>query len=115
MLPYTSRTKSVHLSHSSVLVPRIVYIKCAARCLVVDDSPLNRKFLCRLLHGYVNIIDTAQNGNEACEKILEKLEAGEPYDVVCMDSIMPVSFRNSIFYYICCTYPTELVVRVYSA
>mmetsp|Transcript_23613 Transcript_23613/g.34630 ORF Transcript_23613/g.34630 Transcript_23613/m.34630 type:complete len:710 (-) Transcript_23613:628-2757(-) len=85
------------------------------RCLVVDDSPLNRKFLCRLLHGYVNIIDTAQNGNEACEKILEKLEAGEPYDVVCMDSIMPVSFRNSIFYYICCTYPTELVVRVYSA
>ena len=56
------------------------------RVLVVDDSPLMRRIISRMLgkDELVNVIGTAQDGEEA----LEKIEALKP-DVVTMDVEMP--------------------------
>ncbi|MBU8871290.1 MAG: response regulator [Gemmatimonadales bacterium] len=56
--------------------------------LVVEDGFLNRHHLCNLLspHGTV---DVAIDGHEAVEAVRLALEKNEPYDLVCLDIIMP--------------------------
>lgn len=54
------------------------------KVLVVDDNPINQKFLFYSLKKYYEI-ETADNGLEAVE-ILEK----KKFDVVLMDLLMPV-------------------------
>lgn len=56
------------------------------RVLVVDDSPLMRRIISRILgkDQFIQVIGTAENGEEA----LEKIEALKP-DVVTMDVEMP--------------------------
>lgn len=54
------------------------------KVLVVDDNPINQKFLYYSLKKYHDI-ETADNGLEAV-KILES----RPFDVVLMDLCMPV-------------------------
>jgi signal transduction histidine kinase/CheY-like chemotaxis protein len=58
----------------------------AARMLVVDDHPINRLLLTKLLlrFGFVSI-DSAENGAEGL-----KLAEQNPYDMVFMDCQMPV-------------------------
>ena len=58
------------------------------RTLIVDDD-----FTCRLLlqellksHGPVHI---AVNGLEALDAVKAALEANEPYDLICLDIMMP--------------------------
>lgn len=61
-------------------------------CLIVDDSPLNRKLLHKHLRSHFTVIDFAENGVEAIEAIKKRTkEEGLNYDLVCLDSVMPVS------------------------
>jgi CheY-like chemotaxis protein len=54
------------------------------KVLVVDDNPINQKFLFYSLKKYYEI-ETADNGLEAVEKLEDK-----SFDVVLMDLLMPV-------------------------
>jgi PleD family two-component response regulator len=63
--------------------------------LVVDDSGLNRKMLCRLLRASGYVFDVAEDGLLALNKVKEKmsvaangLEKGS-FSVILMDYIMP--------------------------
>ena len=55
-----------------------------ASILVVDDDPLNRKLLVRLLEQEGHRVETAANGREALERV-----PAEPPDVVLLDIVMP--------------------------
>ena len=58
------------------------------RVLLVEDQAVNREIATLILSGYGFVIDTAENGLEAVEKVV----ASEPgdYDLVLMDVQMPV-------------------------
>jgi signal transduction histidine kinase len=62
--------------------------------LVVDDSRLNRKLLCRLFRQSGYICDEAEDGLSAVEKVKEKmtsvLSSEKEYDAILMDFVMPV-------------------------
>jgi two-component system sensor histidine kinase/response regulator len=56
------------------------------KVLVVEDNPINMKLMETLLKKYGLIIDKAENGKEA----VEKLKVNSSYNVVFMDLQMPV-------------------------
>ena len=58
------------------------------KALVVEDNFTCRRVLQRLLepHGEVHI---AVNGEEALEAFRDGMEKGQPYDLVCLDIMMP--------------------------
>ncbi len=53
--------------------------------LVVDDNPTNRLLLSKTVEAFGGVAETAENGQEALNKI-----AGGGYDIVFMDIAMPV-------------------------
>jgi CheY-like chemotaxis protein len=62
--------------------------------LIVDDSRLNRKMLCKVLRCKGHVCDEAEDGLEAAKKVEEKMrmnvEEVKPYfDAVFMDFVMP--------------------------
>ncbi|MBF0154112.1 MAG: response regulator [Magnetococcales bacterium] len=59
------------------------------RILIVDDQFNNRMLLEKILAKY-GTCDFAANGLEAVETFQFALEDGNPYDLVCMDIMMPV-------------------------
>ena len=59
----------------------------AARILVVDDTPFNRRLLVRLLEGIGHNAVEAGDGREALDR-LRDLDA-EPIDLVLLDIVMP--------------------------
>jgi two-component system, chemotaxis family, chemotaxis protein CheY len=58
------------------------------KILIVEDDFTNRLLLQGLLKGYGQY-DIAVNGKEAVESVRLALEAGEPYDLICLDIMMP--------------------------
>ncbi len=58
------------------------------RILIAEDNPLNREIAVELLEDFGFEVDTAENGQEAVQKI-EEGKAGQ-YDVILMDIQMPV-------------------------
>jgi CheY-like chemotaxis protein len=58
------------------------------RILVVDDSSICQKLLVKILRQHSFVTDVANNGQEACDKLIQ-----EPcsYDAVLMDIRMPVN------------------------
>ena len=58
--------------------------------LVVDDSPLNRKMLSKLLKSKGYHIEEAADGQIAVDKVKQEADAGRHYDVILMDFVMPV-------------------------
>ena len=59
------------------------------RALVVDDIDVNCTVLRRQLAGWDMRVDCAHNGVEAIEAIARSERAGEPYDLVLLDYLMP--------------------------
>ena len=59
------------------------------KTLIVEDDFTSRLLLQEILkrHGVVHI---AVNGREAIEAVGGAMDAGEPYDLVCLDIMMPV-------------------------
>jgi two-component system chemotaxis response regulator CheY len=62
--------------------------KVIMRILVVEDDFISRRLLCRYLETFGEC-DVAVNGNEAVAAVRQSLTAGEPYDLVCLDIMMP--------------------------
>lgn len=58
------------------------------RILVVEDDFTSRKILCALLRD-VGHCDVAVDGEEAIHAFQEALESGDPYDLICLDIMMP--------------------------
>jgi len=68
--------------------PPAVAVDVPSRCgriLVVDDSPINRKIATAMLGKHGHLVETAENGREALQRLAETA-----YDLVLMDCQMPV-------------------------
>jgi two-component system, chemotaxis family, chemotaxis protein CheY len=58
------------------------------RILIVEDEFISRHLLQELLTSY-GTCDTAINGKEALETFVNALDSGNPYDLICLDIMMP--------------------------
>jgi two-component system chemotaxis response regulator CheY len=58
------------------------------KTLIVDDDFTNRLLLQEILKPY-GVTHIAENGREAVAAARVALEAGEPYDLICLDIMMP--------------------------
>jgi two-component system chemotaxis response regulator CheY len=58
------------------------------KTLIVEDDFTSRLLLQELLKSY-GPSHVAVNGKEAVEAVRLALEAGEPYDLICLDIMMP--------------------------
>ena len=58
------------------------------RILIAEDDFASRKFMMRFLQKYGEC-DVTVDGMEADDAFLMALEAGEGYDLVCLDIMMP--------------------------
>jgi len=58
------------------------------RILIVEDEFTSRKLLTALLADYGQC-DTASDGVECIDMFRKSLDEGRPYDLVCMDIMMP--------------------------
>ena len=59
------------------------------RILLAEDDYVTRKFMSKFLSKYGEC-DVTVDGMEAVDAFLMALEEGEPYDLVCLDIMMPV-------------------------
>lgn len=59
-----------------------------ARYLVVDDDPVCREQIKEIVSPY-GICDFACDGKEAVEMVRRAIEAGQPYQMVCLDILLP--------------------------
>jgi len=59
------------------------------RVLIVDDDFYSRSFLEYILHPYA-ACDVAENGEEAVMAVQRALSDKKPYDLICLDLLMPV-------------------------
>lgn len=59
------------------------------RTLLAEDDFASRKFMAKFLSQYGEC-DVTVDGEEAVDAFLMSLEAEEPYDLVCLDIMMPV-------------------------
>ena len=59
------------------------------KTLIVEDDFTSRLLLQELLKSY-GPSHIAVNGMEAVEAVRVAMEAGEPYDLICLDIMMPV-------------------------
>ncbi|MCA1987263.1 MAG: response regulator, partial [Desulfovibrio sp.] len=58
------------------------------RVLIVEDDFTSRKLMQTILSPYGDC-DVAVNGREAVEAFQNALNSAKPYDLVCMDIMMP--------------------------
>jgi two-component system, chemotaxis family, chemotaxis protein CheY len=58
------------------------------RALIVEDEVTSRRVLERMLEPYGEC-DSAGNGVEAIDAFTTALDAGNPYQLICMDIVMP--------------------------
>lgn len=59
------------------------------RILIAEDDFASRKFMLKFLSQYGEC-DITVDGAEAVEAFTMGLEMGEPYDLICLDIMMPV-------------------------
>ena len=57
----------------------------AARILLVEDNPINREVVIETLRGVGLVIDSANDGQQAVDRV-----QAQPYDLILMDMQMPV-------------------------
>ena len=60
------------------------------RVLIVDDVPMNRKMLKRLLIARFDECDEAENGQQAVDMAKSAMALGLCYDIITMDYQMPI-------------------------
>jgi signal transduction histidine kinase len=59
------------------------------RILLVEDAPDNQRLIATLLRRAGATVDLASDGRQAVEAALAAMHAGQPYDLILMDMIMP--------------------------
>jgi CheY-like chemotaxis protein len=79
-----SFSTKILVGKSIPLLTKIIY-----KILMVDDSGLNRKLLGKLLRSSGHMVEEAEDGLQAVEKLKTRIETGEEYDIILMDFIMP--------------------------
>ncbi|MEN6577440.1 MAG: response regulator [Phycisphaerales bacterium] len=66
------------------------------KCLIVEDDSVSRELLRAFLKNYADC-HMARDGREAVEQFIDALDADQPYDLICMDIMMPdVSGRDAL-------------------
>lgn len=60
------------------------------KVLVVEDEFVSRQLLLELLKKTFDICHAAVNGREAVNAFVRALDEQEPYDLICLDIMMPV-------------------------
>ncbi len=58
------------------------------KVLIVEDDFVSRKFIQKLLSPYAEC-DIAVNGKEALEAFIREKNEGTPYNLICLDLMMP--------------------------
>ncbi|HNS20452.1 MAG TPA: response regulator [Sedimentisphaerales bacterium] len=58
------------------------------KCLIVEDDFVSQQLLRAYLKDHADC-HVAGNGREAVEAFAAALDAGDPYDLICMDIMMP--------------------------
>jgi len=58
------------------------------KILIAEDDFISRKILNKILSP-LGEVDIAANGNEALNAVRMAIEANEPYDLICLDIMMP--------------------------
>ncbi|WP_301101844.1 response regulator [Propionivibrio sp.] len=61
----------------------------ALRVLIVDDNAIARDVLTSMATTFGWQAETAASGTEAIERLYQEASAGRPYNVICVDWIMP--------------------------
>jgi len=75
-------------SSESSLAPLPGRIDC--KVLLAEDAPDNQRLVGVILTKAGSQVTIAENGRIACEKALEAVQAGKPFDLILMDMQMPV-------------------------
>jgi signal transduction histidine kinase/ActR/RegA family two-component response regulator len=88
--PVAPRDESCSERVSSSWLDEVNERDLSYRILVVDDAPMNRKLLTRLLLKRGHHVDMAEDGLEAYEKVVSAMKEGKRYDTILMDYQMPV-------------------------
>lgn len=65
------------------------------RILIVEDDPISRKFLNKLLSSYGEC-DMVVDGLEALDVFLISLKENKPYDLICLDIMLPKVDGNKV-------------------
>lgn len=58
------------------------------RCLIVDDTLVARTMMKKYLSPYA-YCDFAEDGEEAVAAVRQSIDKSEPYDLICLDIMMP--------------------------
>ena len=58
------------------------------KTLIVEDEFTSRALLREILKRY-GVPDIAMNGKQAVDAVSAALQAGEPFDLICLDIVMP--------------------------
>ena len=58
------------------------------KCLIVEDDPGSSKLLQTWISGYGDCTIVV-NGLDAVEAVKDALDKGQPYDLICLDIMMP--------------------------
>jgi len=58
------------------------------KCLIVEDDPVSSKLLQTFISGYGDCTIVV-NGLEAVEAVGDALDKGQPYDLICLDIMLP--------------------------
>ncbi|CAB9508843.1 sensor kinase/phosphatase LuxQ [Seminavis robusta] len=82
--PMTTRSGSVSAMSISSASP------AGKKLLVVDDAPINRKLLIKLLKRKGHDCEEACDGKECVDMIVAAMEEGRRYDTILLDYQMPV-------------------------
>ena len=64
--------------------------KGRCRLLIVEDAQCTQRVLCSLLEKMNLDVETAENGQVACEMAEKSKADGDPFDLILMDLQMPV-------------------------
>ena len=75
---------TITLETTQVSNPKILDLS-SKKILIVDDNKINLKVASRLLQDYNFVVETAESGTEA----IEKIQAKSQYDLILMDDMMP--------------------------
>jgi CheY-like chemotaxis protein len=94
LTPTTTATEMLATQGHAVLAPSAPTADVAAKelVLVVDDSDLTRKMLCRIMKAQGYDTEEAEDGHIAVEMVRQNMERedGRTYAVILMDFVMPV-------------------------
>lgn len=61
-----------------------------SRVLIVEDEFVSRQLLMAILAKDFDVCHTVVNGREGVDAFVSSLDAQQPYDLICLDIMMPV-------------------------